>query len=127
MYIVDQYLAENGLKRNAGAGAAEPKPTVRGTAPIEPVDGPGGSDGECADQLSDTEASSEDDVDAEASRETHVLKMLYAGNVAETNRRDEQARKAKIYNRKHDYITSTRDAPTLHRRSRALCQPASSM
>ena len=57
---------------------------------------------------SETEDSSADDVDPEDSRETHVLKMLYEGNVAEINRRDEQARKAKVYNHKHDTYRNTR-------------------
>ena len=108
-YIIEQYLAENGLQKRAGAGCSSAK---RAAAP--------GSTAACEetaddsaeslrdDPVSDSEASSADEVEAEASRETHVLKMLYKGNVAEVDRREEQTRKAKVYNRKHDYYRNTR-------------------
>ena len=106
-FVVEQYLAENGLARTAGAGAAKPKKAHVDTA-VDPRGDADDSDPARDMAYSETEVSSADDVDPEGSRETHVLKMLYEGNVAEVSRRDEQARKAKAYNQKHDYYRNTR-------------------
>ena len=59
---------------------------------------------------SDTEESSEED--PRADDETRVLKMLYKGNMEEVNRCEEQTRKAKVFNRRHDYYKHTRCTST---------------
>ena len=60
----------------------------------------------------DAEAS-DDGVDPEAEEDTYVLKMLYKGNLAEMNRRDERQRRTKaVTNPKHDFYRSTRCSTT---------------
>jgi len=56
----------------------------------------------------DDEEHAEKEEDPEVEEATRVLKLLYKGNVAEVNRREEQERKAKVYNRKHDFYRKTR-------------------
>jgi len=46
--------------------------------------------------------------DPETTAATHVLKMLYKGNLQEVNRREEQQRKGKVFNQKHDCYRRTR-------------------
>ena len=107
-FIVDQYISENGLRKTAGAGAVRPRVSEADRL-VEEVAVADDSDSVCdVVAVSETEASSAGDIEPEESRETHVLKMLYEGNVAEINRRDEQARKAKVFNNKHDFHRNTR-------------------
>ncbi len=40
------------------------------------------------------------------------MKMLYTGNLAEVSRRAEQQRKAKVFNRRHDFCKHTRCTST---------------
>ena len=49
---------------------------------------------------SDTEESS--DEAPELNTDTRVLKMLYSGNIMELNKQDEQHRRGKVFNRRHD-------------------------
>ena len=51
----------------------------------------------------DDEEYIEKEEDPEVEEATRVFKLLYKGNVAEVSRREEQERKAKVYNRKHDF------------------------
>jgi len=66
-------------------------------------------DADAADGVeSETEDSAEEEKQAELSKETHVLKMLYKGNVAAVSREDEQLKKARIVNAKHTFYKNTR-------------------
>ena len=67
---------------------------------------------------SDTEDSNEDE--PRANDDTHVLKMLYKGNLEEMNRSNEQTRKAKVVNRRHDFYKNTRCTSTAQEEQSAL-------
>ena len=58
---------------------------------------------------SETEHSVEADEseNQEAKADTHVLKMLYKGNMEEISRQEQQSKKAKVYNRKHNCYCHT--------------------
>ncbi len=68
------------------------------------------SDHEDAGEGSETEQSSsaEGSQDEVAVADTRVLKMLYKGNMEEISRQEEQSRKAKVCNRKHNFYRNTR-------------------
>ena len=59
---------------------------------------------------SETEHSSSADEkeDALADADTHVLKMLYKGNMAEISREEQQSKKAQVFNRRHNCYRNTR-------------------
>ena len=76
-------------------------------------------DEEVAPLLSQTEESSEEE-QKPAVGETHVLKMLYKGNMEEVNRRMEQERKAKVFNHKHCFYRNTRCASAAQEEQSAL-------
>ena len=59
---------------------------------------------------SDTEISSkaEELEDAATKTDTHVLKMLYKGNMEEVCRQEQQLKKARVFNRKHNCYRNTR-------------------
>ena len=59
---------------------------------------------------SETEHSSSADekANAVADADTHVLKMLYKGNMAEISREEQQSKKAHVFNRKHNCYRNTR-------------------
>ena len=67
---------------------------------------------------SDTEDSSEEDIVPDM--DTRILKMLRSGNMAEVNRAEEQSRKAKVFNRKHDFYRNTRCTSTAQEEHSAL-------
>ena len=76
-------------------------------------------DEEVVPLLSQTEESSEEE-EKPAVGETHVLKMLYKGNMEEMNKRVEQERKAKVFNYKHTYYKQTRFTSTAQEEQSAL-------
>ena len=45
---------------------------------------------------------------AAAKEDTHTLKMLYKGNMAEISRAGQQSKKAHVFNRKHNSYRNTR-------------------
>ena len=51
--------------------------------------------------------SADEQANAEADADTHVLKMLYKGNIAEVSREEEQSKKAHVFNRKHNCYRNT--------------------
>ena len=57
---------------------------------------------------SEGESSHGEQPDKADDKETRVLKMLYRGNMAEVSRQDEQLKKAKVFNQKHNYYRNTR-------------------
>ena len=59
---------------------------------------------------SETEHSSIDEMkeDGEAAADTHVLKMLYQGNMEEISRQEQQSKKSTVFNRKHNCYRNTR-------------------
>ena len=65
-----------------------------------------GDEADANDPNSDTEDGSADEPRGE--EDTHILKMLYKGNMEEANRGTEQAKKAKVFNHRHDYYKNTR-------------------
>ena len=67
---------------------------------------------------SDTEDTSEEE--PQADDETRVLKMLYKGNMEEVCRSEEQARKATVVNRRHDFYKQTRCTSTAQEEQSAL-------
>ena len=50
----------------------------------------------------------------------HVLKLLYKWNMEEANRSEEQARKAKVFNRRHNFYKGTRCTSTAQEEQSAL-------
>ena len=56
----------------------------------------------------ETQESSSHESAHERDVDTRILKLLYEGNVAERDRREEQQRKSLIFNKKHDYYRQTR-------------------
>ena len=62
---------------------------------------PDGSETEHSDSAEEAE-------DKEATADTRVLKMLYKGNMEEISRQEQQSKKAKVYNRKHNCYRNTR-------------------
>jgi len=68
------------------------------------------AEADAAEEGSQTEhgSDSEDDTTQEAARDLRVLKMLYKGNMEEISRQEEQSRKAKVYNRKHNFYRNAR-------------------
>ena len=69
---------------------------------------------------SDTEASSREESVPENDEDTRVLKMLYHGNLAEADRREEQQRKANVVNHKHDFYRQTRCSCTAQEEQSAM-------
>ena len=69
---------------------------------------------------SETEEDSGNESAHEQDVDTRVLRMLYKGNVAEVNRREEQQRKAKVVNHKHDFYRQTRCSTTAHEEQSAI-------
>ena len=65
---------------------------------------------EDADKGSETEQSSieQESQDEAAVADVRILKMLYKGNIEEVSRQEEQSKKAKIFNRKHNFYRKTR-------------------
>ena len=73
------------------------------------------------DSETEDAASMTEDESADPDREdTHVLSLLYKGNVAETNRREAQQSKARIVNAKHDFYKFTRCTSVAQEESSAL-------
>ena len=85
----------------AGGGAAGG--AANGPASAEEGSGEEGEPG----LASESEASSEGGAASER-EDTRVLKMLYAGSMAEVNKREEQCRKAKVVSRRHNVYRNTR-------------------
>ena len=122
--IVDEYLTDNNLKRRAGAGPSE-KQKATATSSHGADTGEEGHEKEGAtedeqEHYSETEVDSESDAEKEQNRDTHVLRMLYAGNSVEASRYEECARKAKVYNEKHSYYRYTRCTSVAQEESSAL-------
>ena len=112
-FVNEQYLAENGRKARGGAGpvGARPKASGQADAEDEPEGGAGsavdeGDDERCSE--SERESGPDVDADKEKTLDTHVLKMLYKGNVEEISREEQQLQKAKVFNRRHDFYRNTR-------------------
>ena len=53
-------------------------------------------------------SSTDEKANAVADADTHVLKMLYKGNMAEISRKEQQSKKAHVFNRKHNCYRNTR-------------------
>ena len=53
-------------------------------------------------------SSADEKANAVADADTHVLKMLYKGNMAEISRKEQQSKKAHVFNRKHNCYRNTR-------------------
>ena len=56
----------------------------------------------------DAESSADEQAWHTASEETHILKMLYQGNMEEVGRQEQQSKKAKLFMRKHDVYRNTK-------------------
>ena len=69
---------------------------------------------------SETEVSSSGESAHERKADTRVLKMLYEGNIAEANRREEQQRKSWIANYKHEFYRQTRCTSTAQEECSAM-------
>ena len=69
---------------------------------------------------SETEESSSGESARERKEDTRVLKMLYEGNIAEANRREEQQRKSWIANHRHDFYRQTRCTSTAQEECSAM-------
>ena len=79
-----------------------------------------GADGDAEWDQSDTEASTDAEKASEEHEDIRVLKMLYKGNVAEVDRREEQQRKTCNVNRRHDFYRKTRCSSTAHEEQSAM-------
>lgn len=127
--VRQQYMQDNGSRKRCGAGPLKQKAKQPGdaTGATAPTDGDAEAQ-EAAEKSSDEapnseteEASMTEEEDAGRDREdTHVLSLLYKGNVAETNRREAQQSKARIFNAKHDFYRHTRCTSVAQEESSAL-------
>ena len=121
-YVREQYLSENSRplrpvsEKARPAKPEEPDPKDAAQNADEVSDG---SEDDAPDLVcSATEASSsEEEV---PNNETQVLRMLYKGNVEEVSRFEEQARKAKVCNRRHGFYKNTRCTSTAQEEQSAL-------
>ena len=131
-YIVDEFLAANGLHNRAGAGPSRARPSSAGPnaatpaneatqeEPIAPcTDHEVPSTGGETEDGFQTEASSAAD-DDNANRDTHVLKMLYKGNLTEVERKEQCTKRARVFNAKHSYYKNTRCTTLAQEESSAL-------
>jgi len=117
-YLLDQYLSQNkrGLRGVAGVIAR-----IRGQGRTKTAEDAAEEERVNEDDnviASETEESSEHETDVGG--DTRVLKMLYKGNMAEVSRREEQARKATVFNRKHNFYRHTRCTNTAQEEHSAL-------
>ena len=112
------------LERSYYAGAAALQQKILGEFQSEPAPGPQvhapseDEDLPLPEAVSETEESS--DEAPEPSKETLVLKMLYSGNIMELNRQDEQQRRGKIFNHRHDFYKKTRCTSTAQEAQSAM-------
>ena len=86
--------------------------TAFGDEPSALADSDDDEEGEVTEDGSDGEEGPVDD--------TRVLKMLYKGNMEEVNRREDQARKARLISQKHSYYKQTRCTSTAQEEQSAL-------
>ena len=117
LYISEQYLKDSGARSRGGAPPVAPtkrrqdgasaRSADRSEGPL--LDGPDAGESvenpECwsSDTAAETAGSDAGDAD-----ETHVLRMLYKGNVQELNRNEEQRRVSTVHGQRHDYYRHTR-------------------
>ena len=123
-HVIEQYEKENGIRLPKVGGKAS------GRQKTKPVDesckqGSEPDEGERVQEeseveLSETQASSSQESAQERNPDTHVLKLLYQGNLAELDRRAEQDRKSVLLNKKHDFYRSTRCTCTGQEASSAM-------
>ena len=111
------YAAAAALQAKLDEGAVESEAALGATDEAAPsggeAEGPHTSGGDETEDISEEE-------EEEHGEETRVLKMLYKGNMEEVNRREEQARKAKVVNHKHKYYKQTRCTSTTQEAQSAL-------
>ena len=102
-YLREEYAAANNRKRRVRRGSQKP-------ADAEQGEGDADGEGALGSDASESEATSEDvpDAMADADEDTHVLKMLYKGNMQESNRKDLQHRKTHCAGHKHNVYRNTR-------------------
>ncbi len=112
-------MKENGARSRGGAPPVAPAKTrhdaaltgagCAGEGEGPPLDGPDAGEGiEDAEGWSSDATAETAGSDAAKADETHVLKMLYKGNVEELNRTEEQRRVSKVHSQRHDYYKHTR-------------------
>ena len=146
-YVVEQYERENSVRlrgtrtKPPGSREAQPSSADGGEPPAhrgrqaQPSTADGGEEVEPrGDEVgeeeneewgqssakSETEESSSRESAHERTADTRVLKMLYEGNMAEVNRREEQQRKSWITNHKHDFYRQTRCTSTAQEECSAM-------
>ena len=102
-YVLAQYLTENGVRRRGGAGPSEraarrpaTKQTDDAREDIEGWEWPCAEETseEAREPWSETEKSSDEGLQQHDREDTHVLSLLYKGNVAERNRQEHREKKA---------------------------------
>ena len=120
-YVLEQYLSESGRPMR------ERSRKPRRSADSKDVDAPALDEEDAEDEIPALVESEEEEEDEEeraekaaAEEDVHVLKMLYAGHLAEASRRDAQSRKAGLFNRKHDCYKNTRVTDTAQENSSAM-------
>ena len=134
-YVVEDYSKENGVGTRGGAGPrgkqtkkkkGDLQPAANTSDRAEDADGQAehgladAADSQSAgEQTSETEHTSEEETVC-PSTDTHVFKLLKAGNVAELNRREEQSKRAKVHNQKHNVYKNTRCTSTAQEEQSAL-------
>ena len=123
-YVIEQYEKENGIrldKVGKKASAGEKKQPVDETCKEgSEHDEEERVQEEWEVELSETQASSSQESAQERNPDTHVLKLLYQGNLAELDRRAEQERKSVLVNKKHDFYRATRCTCTGQEESSAM-------
>ena len=117
-YVKDQYLNDNSRKLRGVVAPEKRAAQVRPNAHENQAETEvaGGTSVEAREEDEQEEATKLVDSDTEESSEeeqkpqedTHVLRMLYKGNMEEVNRRTEQARKARVISQKHSFYKQTR-------------------
>jgi len=92
----------------AGEAAERPGWNFVWGSPAENDDGGEGTGETPAGSETEHSSSADEKADAAADADTHVLKMLYKGSMAEISREEQQSKKAHVFNRKHNCYRNTR-------------------
>ena len=116
-YVLEQYLTDNGARRRGGAGPSEGaarRPATKNTDDArEDIEG---WEWPCAEETSEgapgpwseTEKSSDEGLQQHDREDTHVLSLLYKGNVAERNRQEQRERNTAQHLGKLNFYKNTR-------------------
>ena len=106
-YLVDEYADANQKKRRLRK-ATKKDDTVGEEEQV--AEGGGNEGGEDRDATETEEDSDQNQTRRDLDSNTHILKMLYKGNMEEANRKEEQQRKSKFISHKHNFYRHTRCA-----------------